>query len=684
MKHLNFFLTTTLFFTFTTSLFSQNTLLRLDDQEYVNMVEHIEYLEDKDQSLSIEEVQNPELDDQFKKSTRDILNFGFSKSAYWLRFQIKAKSDMTRYLLIENPASDHIGFFESSNGKDFTSRLTGDTMPFHSREIANRNFIIKMNIKKDTEYSYFIRLTNNGSFFVPVYLISPGHFEETTDRESLFYGAYYGVMLVMLILSFLIWTAFKDTSYLYFALYIGVLVVMQFVIDGYAFQFLWPDTPYFANKASVFFIMLTNLTFFQFIRTFLNFKNIRPLIDKAFIVLIIITSVAVPLTFVHYNTAVKVAIVINFVMPLAVLITSTILAFQKNHLARYFIPAFAIFLFAMVVRALLYSGAIDKHPITYYSLHYGSVTQIVILSMALVQRINTIRKESEQNQKMMILHQKEALEAQSKLNRAYARFVPQQFLQFLNKSSIEEVQLGDSIEKTMTVLFLDIRSFTQISEQMQPDENFRFLNAIYRRISPIIRKHHGFVDKYIGDAVMALFPGKPDDAVAAAVEMQNMIKRLSKVRTRMSLEPIKVGIGIHLGSLMLGTIGEPERMEGTVIADAVNLASRIEGLTKKYRVSIMISEEMYNSLEDKSKFHIRKIDKIQAKGKQSFVTLYEVFDGDSPEIMQKKSTTSALFNSGVEFLLQGDKINAIEALKKSLAQFPEDITAKVLIHLAKA
>ena len=108
--------------------------------------------------------------------------------------------------------------------------------------------------------------------------------------------------------------------------------------------------------------------------------------------------------------------------------------------------------------------------------------------------------------------------------------MPHDFLRFLGKGSIIEVKLGDQVQKEMTVLFSDIRSFTTLSEYMTPEENFKFLNSYLNRIGPEIRSHNGFIDKYIGDAIMALFPERPDDAVRAAVAMREKLREYNDER----------------------------------------------------------------------------------------------------------------------------------------------------------
>lgn len=211
------------------------------------------------------------------------------------------------------------------------------------------------------------------------------------------------------------------------------------------------------------------------------------------------------------------------------------------------------------------------------------------------------------------------------LNQAYERFVPQDFLSLLEKKSIVDVDLGDHVQETMSVLFTDIRNFTTRSEKMTPQENFNFINSFLSCIGPIIRKHHGFVDKYIGDAIMALYPRKPDDALQCALEMQSALREYNKLHS--DQEPVQIGIGINTGLLMLGTVGEANRMNATVISDAVNIASRIESLTKTYQAPILISEDTFKHLTNPARYQIEMADdKVLAKGKTKTIAIYKVIE----------------------------------------------------------
>jgi class 3 adenylate cyclase/HAMP domain-containing protein len=274
---------------------------------------------------------------------------------------------------------------------------------------------------------------------------------------------------------------------------------------------------------------------------------------------------------------------------------------------------------------------------------------------------------------------KDNLDFQVKLTESYSYFVPKEFLEFLEKESIIDIKLGDNVQKEMTVLFSDIRSFTMLSEKMSPQENFNFLNSCLSRIGPVVRNNGGFIDKYIGDAIMALFPGSAEDALHAAIAMQNVIRTYNKHRMSTGYEPIDIGVGIHTGVLMLGTIGEERRMEGTVISDAVNLASRLEGLTKLYGASIIISGNTSNSLKNRSDFRSRYLGRVQVKGKKKWVDIFEILDGFSSELVNIKLTTKKEFERGVLLYQNSEFVEACESFDKVLEQNPDDRAASLYL-----
>jgi adenylate cyclase len=218
---------------------------------------------------------------------------------------------------------------------------------------------------------------------------------------------------------------------------------------------------------------------------------------------------------------------------------------------------------------------------------------------------------------------KEREEAMRQIYEVTNRFVPHEFIRSLGKTVITDIQLGDQVEKIVTVLFSDIRDYTSLSEQMTPEENFRFVCSFNERIGPIIRKNNGFINQYLGDAIMAIFPGTASDALSAAVEMQSAVRDLNTTRALENKIPIRIGVGLHTGPLIMGITGDNERMDAATIADTVNIASRLEGLTKFYKVNILLSEASVQNLVEAEIFQFRDLGPVQLKGKLAPITVFE-------------------------------------------------------------
>jgi hemerythrin len=259
---------------------------------------------------------------------------------------------------------------------------------------------------------------------------------------------------------------------------------------------------------------------------------------------------------------------------------------------------------------------------------------------------------------------------------SYDRFVPYQLLEMLDKKSILDVELGNHVEKKLTIMFADIRNFTALSENLTPMENFNFINSYLSRMEPVINRHNGIIDKFIGDAIMALFPTCGDDALQCSVALLQEVRRYNEDRKKAGYKPIAIGIGLNTGLSMLGTIGGFTRMEGTVISDAVNLSSRLESLTKDYQVQFLISENTYHSLVDPEQYHIRFIDRVMVKGKRQPQSVYEIFDEDDDRVMKLKKENKALFEDALAHYHYKKIDTAKTLLQQCLKLNPFDKPAK--------
>jgi len=346
-----------------------------------------------------------------------------------------------------------------------------------------------------------------------------------------------------------------------------------------------------------------------------------------------------------------------------------------------------LLLLALTVGAMVYRlavvplAAIDRRLTRFRAGHLDDDFELDAASefQRVAEALNGFATQIRERRQIDATHREELHE----LNDSYSRFVPRQFLDILDHESIIAVKHGDQVERTMTVMFSDIRAFTGISQRIGAHSTFAFINDFLSRLGPAVRRHNGFIDKYIGDAVMALFDS-PVDAVQAGVEMLRTLDELNAERADFGDAPIRIGIGLNTGPLMLGIIGEDVRMEGTVIGDAVNLAARLEGLTKKYHVPLLISEDTLNAIraiQDRERItqlnrNVRFVDSVVAKGRSTKTRVYEVFAADSDTVRAAKREHGETFMRVLRKELSIDAIPASGNSEDPLLPTYRRITAR--------
>ena len=319
-----------------------------------------------------------------------------------------------------------------------------------------------------------------------------------------------------------------------------------------------------------------------------------------------------------------------------------------------------------------------------------------------------------------------AWEANEYLSEKFQLFVPEQLLGRIAPQGIESIQLGNVTEEELTILFCDIRGFTAIAESQEARETFEWLNAFFTEMNDCITSHGGFIDKYLGDAIMSVFD-KPKshamDAIEAAVAMQESLQKFNASRQKYNLEnPLNIGTGINTGIGMIGTLGSDRRMDSTVIGDVVNTASRLENLTKIYGCQIIVSEnaivharEFLNGISPNSKskeslllkcdlevetqetitsasgataadsdlpsnnYYYRWIDRVTPRGKQQAIEIYEIWSASSPD-SEVKLLTQVLFDKGIQGWQSERYIAALGYFQQLIEQNPADTVVSFYIN----
>ena len=278
---------------------------------------------------------------------------------------------------------------------------------------------------------------------------------------------------------------------------------------------------------------------------------------------------------------------------------------------------------------------------------------------------------------------KEKIRFEKNIRKAFGRFVPEQIIDDLVSSSenTDKVPLGE--KRNVAILFCDIRSFTSISELNRPEVIVEFLNRYFTIMVNIIKKHGGTIDKFIGDAIMALFgaPVSYEDntrrAVAAACEMR---EALSTVPLGDIILPegmkFNIGIGINYSDVTVGSIGSADKTDYTVIGDGVNLASRLEGLTKVYGSMILVSNSVKQDIKQENDFVFRYLDDVKVKGKAKGVPIYAV----DHSINEFSHLYRDSYAKGLDLYKQGIFPLAKEYFQKAKAESPDDKAVNLMLE----
>ncbi|MBT7032420.1 MAG: adenylate/guanylate cyclase domain-containing protein [Rhodospirillaceae bacterium] len=262
------------------------------------------------------------------------------------------------------------------------------------------------------------------------------------------------------------------------------------------------------------------------------------------------------------------------------------------------------------------------------------------------------------------------------LTSSYSRFVPFEFLELLERNSIEDIDAGDNASLDVSVLFFDIRGFTMLTEKLGPAPTFAWLNDVLSIMEPLIAAEHGFINQYQGDAIMALFPGPADGALRCAEAMMRAGMEFNARQQEAGGETVAFGLGINSGPLLLGAIGSENRLDSNVVGDTANLAARTESLTKHYRVPCIFTAHTHARTEAIGNHKVRDLDNVIVQGRESAVQIFE--------LMLDARPAPEDFAAALDLYRRGEFNGAGDAFENYAAANPYDGAALVYLERCKA
>lgn len=656
--------------------YAESEILLSQCERYCGLPSPLEIYEDIENTAQFSNIQQ---DITFSSVFDKKPNYGPSNSYFWLRFSINNDTSSDKVLWLElNPYVIDATLFSSSvrsnkatytTANEIEKHVTGASYTLSERDIRHVKPILRLSIKANEQKSYYLRVKSIVAVMDFTFW-NVERFAESESTNQYIFGMWYGLMLVMVIYNLFLFQSIKDKSYLYYCLYLIGVVLNQMGVSGHALYIAPIQTAaFFTETFGIFYAYWA----VQFVKSFLNTQQL-PRINLLLNTLA--TSLLIPLYFLltgNHKFCIITMNLIGIVIIISVSVVGIISLNKGFKPARFFVLAWSFLLVGVLIFIIRGLGIIPSNLITENSARIGAAIEVILLSIALADRINQFKQEKQEEIELRLL----ALEKIEQMNLIFEKFVPYQFIELLQKENLLSLRAGDHTQRAMTILFSDIRSFTELSEAMTPTENFKFINSYLSRMEPYIQQHNGFIDKFIGDAIMALFDESADDAVNAGVEMIKSLVVYNEQRATCNYRPLSIGIGINTGTLILGTVGDDTRMDSTVIGDAVNLASRIEGLCKIYGTPLLISHETYCALKNPAQFNCRLIDIVKTKGKSNETIIYEVIDADTNISAQLKTSQLDNFNRALSFFQKENYDQALQLFDQIITTNPDDNPALV-------
>lgn len=366
--------------------------------------ENMEILEDKEGNLRIDEVSSTTFSNQFTENKEGIPSYGYKSSVYWMRFEIDNQLYADEYIL-EFPYAPHdsITLYEQTGTNKYTAYYGGDLLPFSERDRKHRHVTFELSLPEKETRTYYVKIQSEGSLQLSVLLWDEETFSEKGLIEYLLFGIYYGSALVMVVYNIFLYSSLRLRSYLWYVLLIFAVSMTQLTLNGFAYQFLWPDFPWWNNRSIVFSIAFSNLAGALFVNKFLDVRQYAKGWSRILHVLTVFNTGILVVLMMSYSLALHL-VTLSTILFIPVVLTTTILCWKRgNKAARFLFFAWFIFLLTGLVSSLSDAGTLPLNTLTRHASLIGSLIEMILLSLALADRVKIIQMEKENAERAALL-----------------------------------------------------------------------------------------------------------------------------------------------------------------------------------------------------------------------------------------------------------------------------------------
>ena len=357
----------------------------------------IELLEDREGALDIAAVSGPPANAGFVAATLAAANVGFSASAWWVRFTLRNPADTSRlvYLRQDYPLIDSLDLYEPAADGGWRVHATGDRLPFGTRDVSHRDFLFPLTLPPGSERTFYLRYRSQGPVDINLSLLDPNTLAATLSRENLAYGVYFGCVIMLLVWSGLVFIAVRDVAFLAYFSYVAAFGLYMLVNTGFAYQYLWPDSPRWANTCLIVLLNVALIAALQFSITILRTGDYTPRLFRAARALQLLAVFAIALIPVlPYALLVKPVTFLILVSVIFMIALGIVSLLSGSRPARFYVVAWGAFLIGSIVFLLKNFGVLPHTFMTQHSWQVGALLEMIVLSMTLSSRMTELKHQS--------------------------------------------------------------------------------------------------------------------------------------------------------------------------------------------------------------------------------------------------------------------------------------------------
>lgn len=493
------------------------TLVLKDTEQVYKPYTYLGILEDRGGQATIEDVMRPEMEDKFRDNEEEVPNYGYTAPVHWVRLQVSNDSLERLWLLeLEYPPLDQVDLYVVKENGEFIHERSGDTIPFSYREVKNRNLAFMVVLDPGQTSTLYLRVDTQGAMALPIKLIHPVQYAEKEQLTYLLLGAYYGIMLIMVIYNMIM--AFSFRSKVYFD-YVWINVSNLFLyttLNGIAFEYVWPDWVWWNNRAIVFFICLSHLAALLFTSKYLDVKSRNPRLYRVFQWFALLEAVNIIVVLVSYPAGLYLSIYSVPAIQISLILAAWLGLKNRFRPARYFLLGWGVFMVGAILSTLSDAGYIPMVWWTTYASQIGSTFEAVVLSWGLAYQIQTIRKEKEIA--VALMKETRRLADMDDLTGLYnRRYVIRAF----------EEAAASAGDKPISLMMLDLDHFKKVNDTFGHDAG----DLVLQKLSSVLEecfRPSDIIGRFGGEEFMVLLKNTNAEQARSAAEY--VLKSIREMR----------------------------------------------------------------------------------------------------------------------------------------------------------